>query len=96
MGTLKDTTRRNLKRHYLKCCMCGEMFFAARSDATSCSNLCRSALRRWTKLYGAPPIAPPGRGNLRPVYWNKGAFFAAYVNAIAYTAHKQKDSKGGK
>lgn len=42
------------------CVMCGKMFPAARPDAKTGSNLCRSALRRWALKYGHDPETPPG------------------------------------
>lgn len=41
------------------CVMCGFQFPAARPDARTGSNVCRSALRRWAAKYGCEPTHPP-------------------------------------
>ncbi len=76
--------RENRKRHQCICTMCGVAFFAARPDAVTESNRCRSHLRRWRQIYGAAPINPPGAGAIRPAYWNRPAWFRAYVDLAAY------------
>lgn len=51
----------NRLRYHSECVYCGGEFMATRPDARTCSNQCRSRLRRWVARYGAAPIAPPGR-----------------------------------
>src|SRR3982751_3456549 len=51
----------NRSNHSRFCKMCGRQFFATRADAKTDTSSCRSALRRWVKLFGFEPVEPPGR-----------------------------------
>lgn len=84
MGNTPNRTRKNRQRRQCVCVMCGTPFLAARTDATTDTNLCRSALRRWRTKYGAPPKAPPGKGVVFPPFFNRQPWFEAYVDLIAY------------
>ena len=45
-------------------------------------------------IYGAAPVNPPGKGIIRPTYWNRAAFFRAYVDLVAYKKLKGKLPEG--
>lgn len=90
----RATSRKNSRHHLCVCVMCGVPFKCARPDAATDDNACRSALRRWRAIYGAAPVNPPGKGCIRPPYWNRAAFFRAYVNLTEYKRLKGKLPEG--
>lgn len=61
MSAKREPSESREPKHTCFCVWCGERFEAVKNDAQSCSNQCRSRLRRYRKATGMDPLSPPGK-----------------------------------
>ena len=74
----KDLTPRERKSQGV-CLICGLTTLTVRAEARTCSNRCRSALRRFRLLYGCEPVRPINGTRIRPVFWGRENWYLKYL-----------------
>lgn len=77
--TRGNLIRENRRIHTNQCWGCGISFQCAHPLARTHNNRCRSALRRFRKLYGCEPTQPLNDCNIYPSYWQRNEWYKVYL-----------------